>query len=105
MTNFEKLFKKLEKKFDKALDISFEAGYEDGFKDGHTDGHSEGFIEGIQAYKDHVQARLKASEELSMNLGKGAEAARMREMAKFLAFEYDPEESERQARITDENGF
>jgi hypothetical protein len=29
----------------------------------------------------------------------------MREMAEFLAWEYDPEEAERQAKIADENGF
>lgn len=105
MTNFEKLFKKLEKKFDKALDTSFESGYDEGFSDGFTDGRSEGFVEGMQAHKEYIQARLKASEQLSLSVGKGAEAVRMREMAEFLAFEYDPVEAERQAKIADENGF
>lgn len=105
MTNFEKLFKKLEKKFDKALDTSFESGYDEGFSDGFTDGRSEGFVEGMQAHKEYIQARLKASEQLSLSVGKGAEAVRMREMAEFLAFEYDPVEAERLAKIADENGF
>lgn len=105
MANFDKIFKKLEKKFDNALDVSFQSGYDDGFEDGFTDGKAEGFVEGMQAHKDYIQSRLKASEQLSLSVGKGAEAVRMREMAEFLAFEYDPVEAERQAKIADENGF
>lgn len=96
---------KLLKKFQKALDEAWDAGYENGYSDGKIDGHSEGFVEGVQAHKDHIQARLKFSEELSLSAGKGAEAVRMREMAEFLAFEYDPEEAERQAEFERENGF
>jgi flagellar biosynthesis/type III secretory pathway protein FliH len=109
MANFEKIFKKLEKKFDKALDKSFDVGWNEGYDSGHKvgfdSGRTEGFEEGVAAHKAHVQSRLKASEELSLSVGKGAEAVRMREMAEFLAWEYDPEEAERQAKIADENGF
>jgi flagellar biosynthesis/type III secretory pathway protein FliH len=109
MANFEKIFKKLEKKFDKALDVSFDAGWSDGYDSGYSagvqEGHKDGFDDGVAAHKAHVQSRLKASEELSLSVGKGAEAVRMREMAEFLAWEYDPEEAERQAKIADENGF
>ena len=105
MANFKKIFKKLEKKFDKALDSSFQSGYNEGFGEGYINGEAEGYVKGMQAHKDYIQARLKASEELSLSVGKGAEAVRMREMAEFLAWEYDPVEAERQAKIADENGF
>ena len=109
MANFEKIFKKLEKKFDKALDKSFDVGWSEGYDSGYSagidEGHREGFDEGVAAHKAHVQSRLKASEELSLSVGKGAEAVRMREIAEFLAWEYDPEEAERQGKIADENGF
>lgn len=96
---------KLLKKFQKALDEAWDAGYENGYSDGKIDGQSEGYVEGVQAHKDHIQARLKFSEELSLSAGKGAEAVRMREMAEFLAWEYDPEEAERQMRFEEEHGF
>lgn len=97
--------KKLIKKIQKSIDKSWDDGYEAGEDVGYRLGYSEGYEEGIAAHKEHVQNRLKASEELSLSVGKGAEAVRMREIAEFLAWEYDPVEAERQAKIADENGF
>jgi flagellar biosynthesis/type III secretory pathway protein FliH len=101
MINTEKLLKK----FQKALDEAWNDGHDDGYREGYLEGHDDGYAEGVQAQKEHIQSRLKFSEELSLSAGKGAEAVRMREMAEFLAFEYDPEEAERQGKIADENGF
>jgi flagellar biosynthesis/type III secretory pathway protein FliH len=97
--------KKLIKKIQKSIDKSWDDGYEAGEESGYSLGYSEGYEEGIAAHKEYIQKRLKASEELSLSVGKGTEAVRMREMAEFLAWEYDPEEAERQAKIADENGF
>lgn len=105
MADLEKLIKKIRKAYAASWDEGYDAGYEVGFSDGSEDARESAFQEGIQAHKDHVQSRLKFSEELAMSAGKGAEAVRMREMAEFLAFEYDPEKAEADAKADDENWF
>lgn len=101
MANIDKLLKKIEK----TADEYYDNGFDEGYRVGMEDGREEGFAEGVEAQKQAIQRRLKASEELALSAGRGAEAVRMREMAEFLAWEYDPEEAERQAKIADENGF
>lgn len=103
MVNIDKLLKKIEKSIDKATDTAFDSGYDEGYSLGYSEGREEGFAEGVAAQKEAIQRRLKASEELALSAGKGAEAVRMREMAEFLAWEYDPEEAERQAKYEEEN--
>lgn len=103
MTNVDKLIKKFKKAVNKAWDNGENEGWKMGYASGLIDGHAEGYEEGVEAYKEHIQVRLKYSEELAMNAGKGAEAARMREMAKFLAFEYDPEKAAQDIKDADGN--
>ena len=103
--DIDKLLKKVERSFDKATTVSFDVGYDEGYSAGYSDGKDEGFAEGIATQKEAIQRRLKASEELALSAGKGADAVRMREMAEFLAWEYDPEEAERQMRFEEEHGF
>ena len=105
MAKFEKQLKQLKKSYEAEVTKAWKRGYDYGIEVGSEAGHAAGFDEGVAAHKAHVQSRLKASEELSLSVGKGTEAVRMREMAEFLAWEYDPEEAERQAKIADENGF
>jgi flagellar biosynthesis/type III secretory pathway protein FliH len=89
MVKINKLLKKVERSFDEATDKAYDAGFEDGY----NGAYEEGFAEGVEAQKQAIQRRLKASEELALSAGRGAEAVRMREMAEFLAWEYDPEKA------------
>lgn len=92
-------------KVEKAIDKSYDRGYADGHKEGLKEGKSVGFDEGVEAQKAHIQSRLRFAEELAMSAGRGPEAIRMREVAEFLAFEYDPEAAERQVAYEEENGL
>ena len=91
---------KLLKKFQKALNETWEDGHGDGYTEGHSDGYDSGYDsgyeQGVKDQKEHIQSRLKFSEELALSVGKGAEAVRYRDMAEFLAFEYDAEKAAEQ---------
>ena len=91
MANLKKLFKKIEKHVEK----EWQSGFEVGHNSGNIDGYSEGFEEGVEAERTRVQAVLKTQEGIAMDLGKGAEAVRYRQMAELLAYIYDPEKAEK----------
>ena len=105
MINTDKLLKKFQKALNEAWEDGHSDGFSEGFSDGYDKGYDSGYEDGVKAQKEHIQSRLKFSEELALSAGKGADAVRYRDMAEFLAFEYDPVEAERQAEFERENGF
>lgn len=87
--------KKLIKILDSLLEKNWNSGFDAGSGESYSEGYSEGFDEGVEAERTRVQAVLKTQEGIAMDLGKGAEAVRYRQMAELLAFIYDPEQAEK----------
>ena len=87
--------KKLIKMIDALLEKQWDKGYDAGTEHSYSDGYNDGYEEGVEAERTRVQAVLKTQEGIAMDLGKGAEAVRYRQMAELLAFIYDPEQAEK----------
>jgi hypothetical protein len=87
----KKITKKLKKLIQEAYDLGWDEGWDSGYN--ANDDSDESYDAGVEAAKENVQTRLKALEELYMQTGKGTKAVAVREIAEFLAFEYDPEKA------------
>ena len=100
--------KKINKEMRKLLREAFDLGWDRGWDSAYeaNDSDSESWEAGVAAAKENVQTRLKALEELYMQTGKGTKAVAVREIAEFLAFEYDPEKAmEEYKKSLDNEGF